>query len=485
MRKGAQEPRVRVENGEVCESDGTDAANLMANMGMTLFPWQADILDVWCSRDSRDTPSFVTCGLSVPRQNGKNAILEAFEFYQLAICGAHILHTAHRVKTAKKSFQRLVRYFTDKKHRDVMRAVEKIRYTNGEESIQLKNGGVIEFSARSRAGARGFDDIQVVVFDEAQDLTDDQLSAIMYTLAASATGYRQMIYTGTPPDIASPGTVFRRTRKNALDGGGKRLCWHEWSVESAPKQGATFADVLDDVYAANPSMGYTLDEEYTESEFGTAGLESFACERLGWWKSDVLEQNLIIDAKRWAKCCIDPKAAPKEGKLAYGVKFTPDGKTVAVSAAILPAEGKPFVELVDVYSTGRGVGFLTEWLMERKSKCAVCVIDGRAGAQALMQQLRAGGFPRKGVVECTTSNAIAAASGFLDAVNGEALEHIASPAMDDSALKSVKRVIGRNGAFGFGDGLESLSAPIESGALALWGVKNTRRDPKRKAKVHV
>ena len=460
-----------------------DAANLIANMGMSLFPWQKEVLSAWCARDSQDMPSFTTGGASIPRQNGKNAVLEAYEFYELAICGAHILHTAHRVKTAKKAFQRLVKYFNDKKHPDVTSLVSKIRYTNGEEAIFLKNGGSIEFSARSRAGARGFDDIQIVVFDEAQDLTDDQLSAIMYTLAASSTGYRQMLYLGTPPDPSSPGTVFRRTRDKALSGDAKRFCWHEWSVDERPRNGSTFEDLLDAVYDCNPSMGYTLSVEHTEDEFASADLEGFACERLGWWRTSLIDESLVLDSSKWAACSIPVEAAPRDGKLAYGIKFTPDGKTYALSVALLGEA--PYVELIDVHSTSRGVAHLTSWLIDRKQTCSAVIIDGRAGAQALIQQLKDGGMPKKAIVECSTKTAIAAASGFVDAVNGCEVAHIDSPALDDSATKSIKRVIGRNGAFGFGDGIDSISAPVESAALALWAVKNTKRNPKRKAKVHV
>lgn len=71
---------------------------------------------------------------------------------------------------------------------------------------------MIEFSARSRQAARVFDGISLVVYDEAQELTDDQVEAIMATLSASATGTRQIIYTGTPPYPGCPGEVFQRRR---------------------------------------------------------------------------------------------------------------------------------------------------------------------------------------------------------------------------------------------------------------------------------
>ena len=338
-RIGEQEPRVRVESGEVAYTDGRDAADLIADLGMDLFDWQRDVLDAWCARDEEDRPAYSTCGTSVPRQNGKNADLEAYEVYQMAVCGAHILHTAHRVKTAKKSFNRLVKYFTDERHHPELAQLAKkanggnIRYTNGEEAITLSNGASIEFSARSRSVARGYDDIQVLVFDEAQDLTDDQQAAILYTLAASSTGDRQIIFTGTPPDPKSPGTVFRRVRKAALsETPSKKTCWHEWGVEELPPRDATYEDVLDLIYETNPSMGLTLDEEWTENEFDQSDPLDFARERLGWWDPDIEAADPpAIDREVWERTSIESIGKRYQGIRALGVKFSPDGTSWALA----------------------------------------------------------------------------------------------------------------------------------------------------------
>ena len=201
--KGSQEPRYRVEP-ERDSTDGHDAADLMTAYGCTLDEWQEDVLACWLGRMD-GAYNVTSAGLTLPRQNGKNVCLEAREFYGLVINGERILHTAHQVRTAKKSFRRLAAMFTDKRHPEITDLVKIIRYTNGEECIELDNGGVIEFSARSRQAARGFDGISLVVYDEAQELTDDQMEAIMATLSASATGTRQLIYTGTPPYPGCPG----------------------------------------------------------------------------------------------------------------------------------------------------------------------------------------------------------------------------------------------------------------------------------------
>ncbi len=440
---------------------------------MELFEWEDGVLRAWCARDAEDRPAYVTCGLSVPRQNGKNAILEAFEVYQLAVCGAHILHTAHRVKTAKKSFQRLVKYFKDeRRHPELSAMVENIRYTNGEEGIYLSNGGSVEFSARSRAGARGFDDIQIVVFDEAQDLTDDQLSAVMYTLAASSTGDRQMIFTGTPPDESSPGTVFARTREAATTSPANRTCWFEWGVEDMPPKGSTFADVLDLVYETNPSMGYTLDEEFTETEFANADLLGFSVERLGYWIKG--SAQTAIPPELWAKTKVEEP--PAGGKRAFGVKFSPDGQQVALAGCRWYPDAPDHVQLLGVGRLADGIGWITDFIIPRAGSTACVVVDGRNGADALLDALK-GEFPRQALLSPGTRGVVAASTMFAEALRDGRLTHWASDgqqALDASVATSVKRPIGSDGGWGFGG---DASAPAEAAALAYWGDATTKRDP--------
>ena len=111
-RIGSQEPRARVAVGDVAATDGPNAGMLVGSMGLELPPWEHAVLDDWCAVGVRYRAAYSTCGLSVPCQNGKNAVVESFEAHRSAVCGWHALHTACRVKTVKKSLHRLVRYFT-------------------------------------------------------------------------------------------------------------------------------------------------------------------------------------------------------------------------------------------------------------------------------------------------------------------------------------------------------------------------------------
>lgn len=474
--KGSQEPRIRIEPPRK-SSDGKDAAALMAAYGCKLDRWQQLVVNCWLGKDNRRKYNVTSAGLSLPRQNGKNVCIEAREFYGMVINGEKILHTAHQVRTSKKSFRRLAAMFNDKRHPEVTDIVRTIRYTNGEECIELDNGGSIEFSSRSRQAARGFDGISLVVFDEAQELTDDQVEAIMATLSASATGTRQLIYTGTPPYPGCPGDVFRRRRTNCLANPGMHDAWHEWSVAAD-----SVADIkVDDEtlwYMTNPALGIRLDEEFTREEMRSMAADGFARERLGWWSPIIEKQEEpAIPTEVWDACRSEEKKP--DGRTAYGIKFTADGGEVVLCGAVLPAYGAARISLIDRKPTGLGTQWLADWLNERYKQASCVVIDGRNGADVLVDKICGVWVAKGSVIRPKAKDMVAAVGTLTDALNEKTVTWYAQQdALRDSAITSVKRPIG--GGWGFGG---ENPAPIEAAALALYGAKTSRRDPTKKMRI--
>ena len=80
---GNQEPTVRI-SPNYQTSDGMKAAQLLRVGGLTLDPWQSDILDDWLAKSPSGKWASSTCGGSVPRQNGKTLLLQG-----RAIAGMH------------------------------------------------------------------------------------------------------------------------------------------------------------------------------------------------------------------------------------------------------------------------------------------------------------------------------------------------------------------------------------------------------------
>ena len=94
---------------------GDIASKFAADYGLVPDVWQEMVLDDWLA-ETNGQWSGLTCGISVPRQNGKNVLLEVRELFGLVGRGERILHTAHEVKTAAKHFKRFKHFFGEKRN---------------------------------------------------------------------------------------------------------------------------------------------------------------------------------------------------------------------------------------------------------------------------------------------------------------------------------------------------------------------------------
>ena len=479
-RLGRQEPTFEVV-GNYASTDGPEIVSTLAAYGFLFDAAQTHQLDLYAARDASGAPAAMTIGLSEPRQNGKSHAARWYAVWCAAICGMKVVYSAHNGDVVADFFKLLDLVFTNEDNYPDFHAMldgEPYRQP-GRQEMRFTSGGRIRFSTRTNSKSRG-GTCSMIVIDEAQELTDAQLNALLPTSAASPDGVPQTIYIGTPPDPTCVGTVFRRMRDAAHSDPEPDSWWMEWAAGELPPADATPDELVELAYATNPALGSRINERTVRNEARTMGPDGFARERLGWWKPGGTAEPPLIDPRAWEGCLVAPGDAAGEGKLAYGVKFSPDGSMYALSACVLPRGGVPHVELVEVAGTSRGVDGLAAWLLKRAAGCAMVAVDGRSGAAALCQRLRDGRMPARALHECGAADVVAAASMLVDAVRAREVTHIESPALDESATRSVRREVGRNGAAAFGDGPNSTSVPVESAALALWAARTSRRDPSRK-----
>lgn len=213
----------------------------------------------------------------------------------------------------------------------------------GQERIELNEyGGVIQFRTRTSTGGLG-EGFDMLIIDEAQEYTDDQESALKYTVTDSDNPITIMC--GTPPTTVSGGTVFTKYRESILSGGRKHNGWAEWSVED-------MSDVRDkDLwYLTNPSMGYKLTERAIEEEIGPDETD-FNIQRLGLWLR--YNQKSAISEYEWEALKVN-KLPTLKGKLYAGIKFGKDGTNVALSIAVKTLSDRIFVESIDCQNIRNG-----------------------------------------------------------------------------------------------------------------------------------
>lgn len=463
-----QTPTYEANVPEDLSGDGGMACELATAYFGDPLPWQPHLLDAMLARDARDKYLLRTLGISIPRQNGKSWVVRARCFYG-ALNGEKILYTCQHGDTSDQMFKELSQPFEDEDETELHDLLLAVRKTNGQQAISLKNGGLIRFTTRTNSLARG-KTYDVLIYDEAQELTDTQQAASLPAISASAMHNPQTIYLGTPPGPDNVGTVFRDLHDSVHDGESD-MAWVEWGADE-------IGDVHDESrwYEFNPSMGTVLNYEAVKGESEQMQPDVFARERLGWWAKTGGSLLYALSSKKWDGCRRD--SAPTGGKLAFGVKFSADGSRAAVSWALADRDGPSYVELYDVMGASGGTVAISDMLLRNRDEIACVCIDGKSGADALKRRMLDGGFSKCALVMGTPAIVQAAASMLDDEVKSGTLSHIESPALDDSARKSLKRDIGRDG-WGFADGPDSIAAPIESASLALWAARTTKRDPRR------
>ena len=427
--------------------------------------WQKLVVDDWLALTADGRYAALTCGLTVPRQNGKNGIIEIRELYGMVMLGEKFLHTAHEVKTARKAFLRLTSFFENaRKWPELAGMVSEVRRTNGQEAIILNNGGSVEFVARSKGSGRGFT-VDVLVMDEAQELSDDSLEALMPTTSAAPLGNPQWILTGTPPGPRANGEVFERTRAEALGGKSTRVCWHEWSMDPGgdlddPRQWAK----------ANPALGGRLQYDVIEGERGRFSDDGFARERGGLWDAD--SSARVIDEESWTAAG-DPSSMATD-RLTLAIDVAPDRSVATVALAGLRPDGLWHVEVDD---TKRGTDWIGSWVSARaaKNRLHAVVVDELSG---LVEKRKNGRNYLVGtdvVVTLAASEgrdmAIACAKLFDSVVAPEpTVRHTDQPQLNVALSVARKRSLGAGWAWNRKDA-DSDITPVVAVTLALWGAQ--------------
>ena len=439
--------------------------------GRRYYDSQKHEMDVFFARDANGEFAAKSIGITKPRQNGKSFALRDYCLWMAAVEGKSVLYTAHHGRTVRKMFREMCDFIES--HPDFKRELDYIYKAGGYEGIYFENGACIEFQTRTESGGRG-GTYQIVVFDEAQQLTDAQQDAILPTVSAGgeiAEGESdpQKIYVGTVPGPECAGTVFR-TLHDRAHAGETSVWWLEWGA-----QAATLEDVdVDDVdlwYAVNPAMGRRMSEATVRDEHDTMSRDGFARERLGWWSPSAGMADRIFTEHEWDACATDDEP---EGVISYGVKLSPDGTEAALCACW--KSDVPHFELVDYRDSRKGMGWLAEWLEARADRCALLAVDGR-NADALTSQL--GSYTGNMLHVMRTSDAIAASALLVEGIRSGTVTHYGQAELDAQAYTATRRKVGRD-AWCIGG---ERSTAIEAAACALWAARNAKRTPGKKMRL--
>jgi hypothetical protein len=437
-----------------------------AELGLRLDAWQADIGRVALSMRADGTYACSIGGvvLSIPRQVGKTFIV-AFIVFCLCLIypNTTVLWTAHRLRTADETFGKLKSFAARRK---IKPYVLKVTIGNGDEEIEFKNGSRILIGARERGFGRGFDKVDIEVFDEAQILTSAALDDMVP--AANAAANALLFFMGTPPKPTDPGEEFERRRSEALAGDGETAY-----IEISADKGA---DVHDRAQwaKANPSYPKRTSAASMLRMLKQLGPASFYREAYGIW--DEQKTSRPVDLEQWNALAIPASAAPKTGNRAFGIKFAPDGSRYGVAVGLAGDYGV-HVEAMPPVPMSHGTTVLADWVAEQWQRASVIVIDGKAGATDFVNLLRARRVPQRRILVLNVDQAVAAHTMVLRNITEGTITHLAQPGLDAAVENAGRRKIGNLGGWGWVSTKEEIDVtPLDAVTLAAYGAVTTRKN---------
>lgn len=466
VRHGSQTPRV-AEFPDYVSTAADEFVDLAAAAGLGLDPWQRYVLRHGLGESSQGRWAAFICSCWVPRQNGKGGIIEALELGWLFLTGERlVLHSAHEYKTAQEAFLRIRGLIQGCP--DLDRQVARYWQANGEQGIELRSGQRLRFVARSRTSGRGFSGNKNVL-DEAQELTAEQMAALMPTMSAMPNP--QVWLFGTPP--TNPAAWVYGLRRDG-EAGAPRMAHFDWGVDLDLSNPADVARISDRRLwrAANPAEGIRIEEDFLESEYRLLGPEKFAMEHLGLWLPPAADEARLLDPARWAELA-DP-ASQAGDDLAIAVETTLDRTWSSIGLYSPRPDGLGHIEVID-HRPG------TDWVVARvvelrdRYRPVGIGLDVRGPAGALEEDLRAAGIvepddpehPERGQLAVPTATDTAQACGQLvDAVRQGTDRHRDQVQLN-AAVGAVKtRSLGGSLAWARQSGV--VDSPATAITLARW-----------------
>lgn len=467
IRIGKQTPRIDIfKNGLVVEAK--QAFKLVKDYGNSMFRWQKSTLMRWLAVDDTGRLVNTLCGLEVPRQNGKSELVTVRIIYGMVARGEHIVFTAQSEDTAETIKKRVLDFFyetEDPNVHDLLKPRWKKNHPYSLKHIELTTGGRCTFTTRHRVSGLGTTN-DVLINDEAQEMTDAQAEALSPTVSASGLGNPQVIYIGTPPEPHGVGFIFKSIRDKAMSGK-HEICWREWSVENLHDPNDVNA-----WYDTNPSLNLTiLEDTVRKIDLATLSEDSFNRQRLGWWSGT--ESKRAITDEQWTRLANKEINFPAIPELVYSVKIAPDRGDMTLSVGVELGGDQIHVEVIESKPFGEGHKWLVDFLSERWRKCNGIIIDGWYGKQIIEEDLAAAGVPRKRIVSMSMAQIVDAHVFFYEGIEQHLVSHYDQPVLNISIANAKRRALGKYGGFGWEsmNPSEVSSAPIDSVTLAYWGAK--------------
>lgn len=436
----------------------------LLDLGTKFDRWQCDASQVILGKRADGSYAATVGGvvLSIPRQVGKTFLVGMIV---VALCLLHpgltVVWTAHRTRTATKTFHTL-KSMTERPK--VKPHMLEPRMANGEQEVRFRNGSVIMFGAREQGFGRGFDKVDIAVFDEAQILSEKGVEDIVpATNQSEMDGGALLFFMGTPPRPSDPGAEFTNRRRAALKGQTEDAVYIEFSADED-------ADLDDHKQWAKANPSFPSRTPVASMKRMRANLtdeDSFRREALGIWYDDEGDGKLITPSGWLALLdeSIDVRKIP-------GPVLALDAAPMHASASITagafdPARGMPVLEHVE---RRRGASWLPERAAELVATYGATLALNSAGpVGSLIPELERLGLS---YVDVRGPEFTRACGALVTGTADRSFRHQGGAEFIDAIVGLKHRRVGDGFTFSRRDSSVDIS-PIVAAAVALWVASST------------
>lgn len=476
---GRQEPHTLSEfDGD--DADGVKTVELGRRVGKKTMPWQSTMLRSWMRRRPDGLWTHPECVAIIARQNGKTQLVILRILWGLFLAndraGERIVYSAQRWATSEDVYKRLWAIIEARPW--LRRRVVAHTCSGGRGYIETDRGARVALVTRSADLGKGFDEVDLVIYDEAYNLTGVQTDALDPTQLASKNPQTIYLSTAVDEDTMPNCQVLASIRRRGL-AGEEDLYFAEWLAPSEMPidEQATWE-------YANPSFGVIQKARFLRTKLRNAKTtrkrRGFELEYLnrGQWPKDEEDLELLIDLEEWST--MRNPSPELVGPIALALSRTRDREQWAVAAAQHTAAGKVHVEVgyFRKATPGAVVAFLLA--VVEKSDPVALAIDSHDQAKSIVPLLLQAELEPELM---STPQAAEACGGFLDDATSSMLSHTGQQILTDAVADAAKRELPQ-GDFVWDDTVGESAAPLKAITGARWALlRFGARAQKRPAKI--
>lgn len=364
-------------------------------------------------------------GLSLPRQVGKTYLVGSMVF---ALCvnqpGLLVIWSAHHARTHGETFLAM-QGFAERSR--IQAHVRQVFTGSGTEEIRFHNGSRILFGARERGFGRGIPGVDVLIFDEAQILSDKALANMLATMNTSRFGLQ--LYIGTPPKPDDMSESFSRMRREALAGTLEDGTWIEFGAAVDAQH-----DDRAEWQKANPSYPKRTPPQSLLRLKRKLTNEDWLREGMGIWDEERPTNQSVVDLDIWDN--LKDAEAPPPAKAVVVVDVDPNR---ARSSIGLAAEHGEKTLLLGEFSSG--TSWVVPSLVKLRDKGTIdnlVSLHPSSQAGALIPAIEAAGFE---VYRIKTQEMGSACAAFIEGVPQGRFVHVGQPELDAAVAIAKTRYV--------------------------------------------